>query len=360
MHTRKKVDPRTIGIFVIGAVVLIVGGLVFFGPGGLFTETSHYVIYFESSVKGLNVGSPVRFRGVRIGQVREISIRVRPSDLEFHIPVVIELDPKKITAEGSGQGLFETLKTSVQAEDPILPLIAEGLRAQLQLDSLVTGQLFINLDMVPASPVSRVDLPSDYPQIPAISSSLAELTKTFEDLPWQQLVDKLMQSADGVQRLFNSSHLHNAVEQFDNTTALLNELLSQMNTSIPALMGNAEETLTKSQKTLTGIDGNIEAAFQDIQLTLESARLSVAAMEQRITPMTETFDRGMEAFTQASDRVTATMGQLESLTTEDSPLLQQFSITMQELNRTLRSLRTLVDEIERNPQILLRGRTLED
>jgi paraquat-inducible protein B len=359
MHRRKKIDPRTIGIFVIGAVVLIVGGLVFFGPGGFFTETSRYVIYFESSVKGLNVGSPVRFRGVRIGQVREISIRVRPADLEFYIPVVIELDPKKIRAEGSELGLFETLKTSVQAEDPILPLIAEGLRAQLQLDSLVTGQLFVNLDMVPESPASKVDLPSDYPQIPAISSSLAELTKTFEDLPWQQLVDKLMQSADGVQRLFNSSHLHNAVEQFDTTTALLNELLVEMNAGIPALMVNVEETLNRSQKTLTGIDDNIDTAFKNIQQSLASARLTLAAIEQRVDPLAESFDRGMVAFTEASDKVTATMNQVDSLTAENSPLLQQFSITMQELNRTLRSLRTLVDEIERNPQILLRGRTAE-
>ncbi len=360
MHTRKKVDPRTIGIFVIGAIVLILGGLIFFGPGGLFTETKRYVIYFEGSVKGLNVGSPVRFRGVRIGQVKEISISVRPSDLQFHIPVVIELDPKKIRAQGSEQGLFETLKTSVQAEDPILPLITEGLRAQLQLDSLVTGQLFVNLDMVPASPASRVDLPSEYPQIPAISSGLAELAKTFEELPLQQLVDQLMKSADGVQKLFNSSHLHHAVEQFDTTTTLLNELLVKINTSMPSLMVNAEATLSRSQRTLAGIDSNIEAAFQDIQLTLESARLSLATIEQRVDPMAETFDRGMDAFTKASDRVTSSMVQIESLTAEDSPLLQQFSITMEELNHTLRSLRTLADEIERNPQILLRGRTAEN
>ncbi len=274
--------------------------------------------------------------------------------------MVIELDPKKIKAEGSELGLFDTLKTSVQAEDPILPLIAEGLRAQLQLDSLVTGQLFVNLDMVPASPASRVDLPSDYPQIPAISSSLAELTKTFEELPWQQLVDKLVQSADGVQRLFNSSHLHNAVEQFDTSTALLNELLIEMNTSIPALISSAEATLNRSQATLAGIDVNIEAAFKDIQQTLESARLSLAAIEQRVAPLATAFDRGMDAFTEASDKVTATMGQVEFLTADDSPLLQQFSVTMQELNRTLRSLRTLADEIERDPQILLRGRAVEE
>lgn len=360
MNTRKKFDPRTIGIFVIGAILLIVVGLTFFGPGGLFTETRRYVIYFESSVKGLNVGSPVRFRGVRIGQVKEISIRVRPSDLEFHIPVVIELDPKKIRAEGSEQGLFDTLKTSVQAEDPILPLIAEGLRAQLQLDSLVTGQLFINLDMVPASPVSQVDLPGDYPQIPAISSSLAELTKTFEELPWQQLVDKLMQSADGVQRLFNSTHLHSAVEQLDTTTALLNELLTKLNQNIPPLLTKAEATLDTSHRTLTGIDATLAEAFKEIDDTLKSARRTLDIIEQRVDPLAQSFDRGMDAFTEASNKVTVAMNQIESLAADDSFLLHQFSITMQELNRTLRSLRNLTNEIERDPQILLRGRAAED
>ena len=360
MNTRKKVDPRTIGIFVVGAILLIVVGLTFFGPGGLFTETRRYVIYFESSVKGLNVGSPVRFRGVRIGQVKEISIRVRPSDLEFHIPVVIELDLKKIRAEGSEQGLFDTLKTSVQAEDPILPLIAEGLRAQLQLDSLVTGQLFVNLDMVPASPVSQVDLPSDYPQIPAISSSLAELTKTFEELPWQELVDKLMQSADGVQRLFNSTHLHNTVEQLDTTTALLNELLTTLNNNIPPLLTRAEATLDTSQRTLTGIDATLAEAFKEIDATLKSAKRTLDIIEQRVDPLAQSFDRGMDAFTEASNKVTGAMNQVESLIADDSSLLSQFSITMQELNRTLRSLRYLTDEIERDPQILLRGRAAED
>ena len=360
MHTRKKVDPRVIGVFVIGAILLIVAGLLFFGPGGLFSDTRRYVIYFESSVKGLNVGSPVRFRGVRIGQVKEINISFRPSDLEFHIPVIIELDPQKIRTEGSEQGLFETLKTTVQAEDPILPLIAEGLRAQMQLDSLVTGQLFVNLDMIPSAPLTRIDIPSEYPQIPAISSSLAELTKTIEEIPLQLLVDKLMQSADGVQRLFNSPGLHNAIEQFDTTTALLNDLLTELNNSIPTLLGKAERALDSSHSTLAGIDKNIDLAFREIEQTLEAARSTIESIEQRVDPLAESFDRGMGSFKEASERVSSAMIQVEAFTADDSFLLQQISLTLQELNRTLRSMRYLADEIERNPQILLRGRAVEE
>lgn len=360
MHTRRKVDPRVIGIFVIGAILLIVAGLLFFGPGGLFSETRRYVIYFESSVKGLNVGSPVRFRGVRIGQVKEINISFRPSDLEFHIPVIIELDPQKIRADGTEQGLFETLKTTVQGEDPILPLITEGLRAQLQLDSLVTGQLFINLDMIPGSPLTRVDIPSDYPQIPSITSAMAELTKTIEEIPLQLLVEKLMQSADGVQRLFNSPQLHNAIEQLDTATVLLTAVLTELNTALPSLLDKVESTLDSSHSTLAGIDRNIDKTFEEIEQTLTTARSTLQTIEQRVEPMATSFDRGMDSFTQASNKVSIAMKQVEALAGNDSVILQQISLTLQELNRTLRSMRYLADEIERNPQMLLRGRIGEE
>ena len=140
----------------------------------------------------------------------------------------------------------------------------------------------------------------------------------------------------------------------------LNKLLIEMNTNIPTLLDSAEKTLSRSRKTLAGIDAEMESTFNDIQQTLESARRSLAAIEHRVDPLAESFDHGMKAFSEASSRVTVTMRQLEFLTSEDSALLQQFSITMQELNRTLRSLRILADEIERNPQILLRGRTAEE
>lgn len=360
MSMRKKVDPRVIGIFVIGAVMLTVSGLLFFGPGGIFSETRRYVIYFDSSLKGLGVGSPVRFRGVRIGQVKEINIQVRPSDLVFHIPVIIELDPKKIRAEGSGQGLTEILKTSFQTEDPILLLVAQGLRAQLQLDSLVTGQLFVNLDMIPTAPAITIPRSSDYPQIPSVSSGLAELTKTLEEVPLQLLIDKLMQSADGVQRLFTSPALHIAIERLETTTGLINELLTDLNNSVPQLLFKTDNFLDVSRTTVDELNSRIIRVTNDIQQTLIAAQETLVSIDNRIEPLAVVFDQGMRSFDKASTDVSATMQQVKELTGENSPLLHQFSLTLHELNRTLRSLRYLADEIERDPQILLRGRSVEE
>ena len=94
-------NQAVIGAFVVGAVVLAVVGVIVFGSGKMFQKVNHYVMYFEGSVKGLNIGAPVTFRGVKIGSVVEISLHVNPENLKFHIPVVIEINKGKIekTAE---------------------------------------------------------------------------------------------------------------------------------------------------------------------------------------------------------------------------------------------------------------------
>lgn len=349
MQQRKKVDPRVIGIFVVGAIILCVAGILFFGPGGMFTDTKRYMIYFENSVKGLSVGSPVRFRGVKIGQVREINIRFQQNELTFNVLVVIEIEPKKIQSDGSDKGLLESLMTTVQGEDPIMPLIDGGLRAQLQLDSLVTGQLYINLDMFPDAVAVQPRKGGEHLAIPAVSSSFEELSKTVEELPLQLLADKLIQSAEGAQRIFTSPSLHSGIEQIDATMSNLNELIISVNDTLPALLTGMDQTLTQTRTTLKRLDESMLALLDEAKTTVTSTRAAVGSI-----------DKSMSAVTRAADNVTITMQDYKELIDNDSPLLQQFSMTLQQLHRTMESLRYLADELERDPQMLLRGRSGEE
>lgn len=349
MQQRKKVDPRVIGIFVVGAIILCVAGILFFGPGGMFTDTKRYMIYFENSVKGLSVGSPVRFRGVKIGQVREINIRFQQNELTFNVLVVIEIEPKKIQSDGGDKGLLESLMTTVQGEDPIMPLIDGGLRAQLQLDSLVTGQLYINLDMFPDAVAVQPRKGGEHLAIPAVSSSFEELSKTVEELPLQLLADKLIQSAEGAQRIFTSPSLHSGIEQIDATMSNLNELIISVNDTLPALLTGMDQTLTQTRTTLKRLDESMLALLDEAKTTVTSTRAAVGSI-----------DKSMSAVTRAADNVTITMQDYKELIDNDSPLLQQFSMTLQQLHRTMESLRYLADELERDPQMLLRGRSGEE
>lgn len=341
MYRRKRIDPRVIGSFVVGAIILTVAGLLFFGPGGFLAETRSYVVFFDSSVKGLGVGSPVRFRGVKIGQVKEINVRVRPQDFKFHIPVVIEIEANRIGTEGTQQSLLDTFKNTLTGDDFLLPLVPAGLRAQMQLDSLVTGQLYVNLDMLPDTPINLTGYEHDFPELPAIPSSLAELTKTFEDIPLKELADKLIRSAEGFEQLINSPSLHNALAKFDNTISQLNLFLQNLNTELLPLTAMLKQTMVNSQA------------------TIRDAQATIANIDSKVDPLSEQFSQAAQAVNNASIKTAEAMQQIKGLSENDSQILQQLSLTLQGINRTARTVRYLATELEREPQMLLRGRNNE-
>ncbi len=354
---RRRIDPRVIGSFVVGAIILTVAGLLFFGPGGFLSETRKYIVHFDTSVKGLNVGSPVRFRGVKIGQVKDINVRISPTNYAFHIPVTIEIQPSRINADGSGAGLFEALKTSVKSDDPIRTLVDNGLRAQLLMDSLVTGQLFINFDMLPDTPIILTGYPGEYPELPTASSSLEELTKAFEDLPLGELTDKVISTMDGIEKLVNSPKLHKTLDNFEQSTNELNRLLKQLSNDIPSTLAALRKTTEQAEKTIQHIDNRIGPLAEQIQETMATTQTMVGNLNTRIDPLAEQFNASMISFDQASKRTAETMEQVKNLTSDDSRTLAQLSQTLLELKNTARSIRILADELNSDPQMLLRGRS---
>src|SRR5918996_2456565 len=172
----KQASPTLIGAFVIGAIALVVAGLLVFGSGTFFADRLTWVTYFPGSVKGLRVGAPVNFRGVRIGEVTRIQVLYDEEDSSMLIPVVMEVLPEQVTVIDRGDG-----QRSERAN--IEDLIDRGLRAQLQTDSLVTGLLSVDLDFYPNMPVElvRIDDPklSGYPEVPAIPSRMDELEQSL-------------------------------------------------------------------------------------------------------------------------------------------------------------------------------------
>src|ERR1700739_3141836 len=129
----KKANPALIGGFVVGALLLAAVAVIAVGGRALFVQQRHAVIYFSGAVTGLAVGAPVNFRGVHVGKVIDIRLQFDAKNLSARIPVSITLDPRKIRMLGAG-------KLSV-SDVPFEKFIEKGLRAQLAIQSLVTGQL---------------------------------------------------------------------------------------------------------------------------------------------------------------------------------------------------------------------------
>ena len=166
---------------------MAVAGIAYFGSGRFLTETTTYVLYFDGSLSGLRVGAPVLFRGVKIGQVSEIAIRYYvekkgASDNPIEMPVYIQTEHDKIEKIG---GVITDRRATMEL------LIKQGLRANLAMESFVTGMLAIECDFKPETEVRLVGGDTRYTEIPTVPSVIEEVTKTLMDLPIAELVDQV-------------------------------------------------------------------------------------------------------------------------------------------------------------------------
>ena len=197
----KPAGKTLIGIFVLGAISLLVIAIVMLGSEKFFRNTIRAVCFFEGSVGGLSVGAPVVFNGVRIGSVTDIVLRYDTSDLKTTIPVTIEIDPKLVETVGPLRRSFE---------EDLKPLIDQGLRARLELQSIVTGMLEVGLGYYPDTPVRLVGNNQKYPEIPTIPSQ--EIMKRIEQLPLEEIAKNVAAAVEGINRLVNSPEITKTIQ----------------------------------------------------------------------------------------------------------------------------------------------------
>ena len=325
----KQANKALIGAFVVGAVVLAVIGILVFGSGKLLRDQETYVLYFEGSVKGLNIGSPVMFRGVKVGSVTDIMLQYNPKDLNVYIPVVIEVERDR----------FESVSGKKKKKAKIRELIDHGLRAQLQLQSMVTGQLMVDLDFYPDEPIIMVSKEKDrYPEIPAIPSGLQKLTKTIENLPLDRIVNKLAESLDGIEKIVNSQDLQGSIASLKKALDSADKLLVNINRKVEPLVANIEVTsdaardaFVQAEKTLAmeeGVPGELASSIKE---TLASTRTTLGEAEQSLISVKDIID-------------------------EDSPVVYELNKTLEDLSSAARSLRMLTDYLGRQPESLIKGK----
>ena len=189
--------------------MLAVAAIVLFGSGRFFKKTEPWLTFFGGSVRGLTVGSPVVFRGVQVGQVTDIIVGFDATKLEVLIPVLFEIDPEK----------FKDIGPQVETADAVemhKALISRGLRAQLQMQSLVTGQLLINLDFYPDTPAKLIGMDrfkgemkfEERWEIPSIPTPLQELEKALGELNIKEITEDIRKAMDGIAKLASSPDLH--------------------------------------------------------------------------------------------------------------------------------------------------------
>ena len=295
----KTIHPATIGMFVSGAVVLLVSVLVFLGSG-FFSHQEPFVVYFNGSVKGLRVGAPVSFRGVSVGRVTDIKVVFDPSDENFQTPVIIDISSDQVTVKGETTWMPRDGIGGVISE-----LIQKGLRAQLELQSLVTGQLQVNLDFHPDSPLTVVPGILPYQQIPTVPSSIEELTSSFENIPFDELVSDFREALGGIKEFISSGKIESV---FDRTETMI---------------GKIEDVLSSIDTEIEPLSGEVKAALRELSVLIKAAKLGV--------------DDLRDAGKSAGDMRGRAVKLIDTL--DDAG----------------RSMKNLSDFLRRNPEALLRG-----
>ena len=212
----RRASPKLIGGFVIGAIALMVVAALVFGTFTFFQNTRRFVVFFEGSVEGLTVGSPVLFRGVPIGTVTQVTIRYNREKNDLSIPVIVEINSGVIEGwDPDESGPFNTTRYR--------KLLDKGLRARLESTSLVTGQKAVQLEFFPGTPIVLQDSDIKLRQIPTVPSAVSELMSSAEaaakDLP--SLVKAASVTLDRAQALLSDGNQKAIAQILDNTNSLM-------------------------------------------------------------------------------------------------------------------------------------------
>ena len=330
----KQANTKLIGAFVIGAIGLVITGILLFGSGRLFSHQRKFVLFFEDSVKGLNIGSPVDFRGVNIGKVTDIKIVLQKEDLSLLIPVFIVIEPNRITfdsMESERRKLGETKGT----ETFVQLLIDRGLRAQLSMQSLVTGQLGIHLDFFPDRPLKLAGAEPSYTEIPTTESSLAALSKTLGNIPLAEIADKFEKTLDGIEKLVNSPDLQETLVSIHRTVDQVDAFLKDLDNQVKPLATSTQLTLNEAKK-----------LFENVAQLARN-------LDSRIPPLIASLEDTSNA---AGATMKGTNKAIEGFTGANSPVRHELIKALNEFSTAARSFRVLAEYLENHPEALIKGK----
>ncbi|MBW1959978.1 MAG: MCE family protein [Deltaproteobacteria bacterium] len=341
-----------IGAFVLGAVALVVAGLVVFGSGRLFTKTYKYVMYFDGSVKGLSVGAPVVLRGVKVGLVSDILLLTDSKNMTIQIPVFIEVQPGKFKEVGE----LSAIPAKKDPERIIKDLIALGLRAQLTLQSIVTGQLMVELDFHPETQIRLVGIDRRYPEIPTIPSPLQKLTKTVERLPIEEIFTKLSSSLSGIANVVNSPGFSESVQAFNLAMTDIGKLIRNIDSRVEPLAISLEETLSATRDLMKHLDRKVEPLTDGLEQTERELQKMLKVIRIRADRLSASIERTSRSANVALIQAEKTLKTISDLMGEDSPFIYELTRTLQQLSAAARSIRVWADYLERHPEALIRGK----
>jgi paraquat-inducible protein B len=315
-----KPKSAAIGAVIVGAIILVFAALIFFSGGQLFSHKERVIMYFGGSVQGLQIGAPIKLKGVVLGEITDIQINFQSDDKNVLTAVTAELALQRINRKGTNvdRAFFEES-------------IAAGLRAQLKYQSFLTGLLYVELDFFPDSPLQIYGFQKNILELPTKGTEFEEIAKSLQELNIKGIVDNLDRLTKDVSKLVASG----AVEK---------------------TLGNVNNAAESIEKTATGLRTDVNQVSQQFTKTTDELTLLLKSLNQQAPEITKNLNLTLTQLQESLEQFRNTAQAVDNTFAEDSPLIYQLNNTLQDVSRSANALRNLSDTLEQQPESLLRGK----
>ena len=254
-----------------------------------------FIALFDGSLRGLSIGAPVEFRGIRVGTVTDIKAEVDQKSRKIYLPVYFQIEPERIQATSASDRVVE--ESNAKAYKNIDAMVKQGMRAQLMTGSLLTGQLYVELDFHPDLPVKGLNYKRKYPIIPSVPTTMDEfrttahsLLRKLRNLPLDKIAHEILETTEGANQLVNSPEAQEAMQSLNAALANVEKLTEGMDKRVNRLQYSVEKTLLKARQALELADPNSPAAEN-----LNSALKELAAAARSIRVLADYLEQHPEA-----------------------------------------------------------------
>lgn len=355
-----------LGFFILATGVVVVGFILAFGSGRLLVEPMVLVSYFDESVQGLEVGSPVKWRGVQAGRVSAITLH---GDAK-RVCVFMEVDPQQFDLVAVEENLVNEDRIAVLRQT-VRAKVATGLRSQLGLTG-ITGMKYVELDYLapPGQPASEEAPPAveDTVYIPSVSSNLARLQETFGEtadrlaaIDFVGLANDLKGLLESASAILDDPALKSTMGHLEQTTSSFNRFVTRVDATIDhKIIAKVMQDVAAFGEDLRSLSGRVRHLISEDVLNkaiadIESIQASLKSIAVKFEDQLDTMD--LAGTTRDARRAF-------NKTAEAAVVVEEVRVDLKrallELSDTLRGVRRLAEALERNPSVLVRGKAQAD
>jgi paraquat-inducible protein B len=320
-----KSQSTAIGGFVLGAIVLLVGAIMFFAKARFNEPVNQFVMFFEGSLAGLDEGSPVVFKGVKVGSVKKIEVISDPENLDIYTPVYVNIYPDSFKGLNGHEDNMRDITNRI---------VEKGLKGTLETQSLVTGRMRIALEFRPDVPMKKLGIIKGIPEFPTAPSALSLFADEVSKLPLADVADNMNKLLENANSFITETDLDSSLKNFNQTIDRYREVAETFNTEIKPVADEFKQTMDEYEVLAKSLNnrvpqlvGSMEKSFSGLEKVLTDTQKLVASIEHSYG--------------------------------SESELQYQLNQTLDELSKAAHSIRVLTDYIERHPEALIYGKDKE-